>query len=86
MQFEDEEQIAGHCGQEAALEDFQALDRDANGFITVDELERNYQDSGEELQGEAVDEEIRWADTDGDGQINFAEYEDVLNSDGWGES
>jgi calmodulin len=62
--------------RESANEDdlkmaFQLFDKDGNGFISADELELVMSNLGEKLAEEEVNEMIRAADMDGDGQINY---------------
>ena len=49
------------------------FDRDGNGFISAAELRHVMTNLGEKLTDEEVDEMIREADVDGDGQINYEE-------------
>ncbi|KAK5975734.1 Calmodulin, partial [Trichostrongylus colubriformis] len=51
------------------------FDKDGNGFISAAELRHVMTNLGEKLTDEEVDEMIREADIDGDGQVN---YEGVL--------
>lgn len=48
----------------------QVFDKDGNGFISAAELRHVMTNLGEKLTDEEVDEMIREADIDGDGQIN----------------
>ena len=49
------------------------FDRDGNGFISAAELRHMMTNLGEKLTDEEVDEMIREADVDGDGQISHEE-------------
>ncbi len=52
----------------------QVFDRDGNGFISAAELRHVMTNLGEKLTDDEVDEMIREADVDGDGQINYEEF------------
>ena len=47
------------------------FDKDGNGFISASELRQVMANLGEKLTDEEVDEMIREADIDGDGQVNY---------------
>jgi len=55
-------------------EAFRVFDKDGNGFISAAELRHVMTNLGEKLSDEEVDEMIREADVDGDGQINYEEF------------
>lgn len=61
-------------------EAFKVFDRDGNGFISSAELRHVMTSIGEKLTEEEVDEMIREADADGDGQINYNEFVDLLSN------
>ena len=50
---------------------FEFFDLDGNGFISVTELKQVALELGEELTEGEIDEMIREADVDGDGQVDF---------------
>ena len=52
-------------------EAFKVFDKDGNGFISAAELRHVMTNLGEKLSDEEVDEMVREADMDGDGQINY---------------
>lgn len=49
----------------------QVFDKDGNGYITAAELRFVMTNLGEKMTDEEVDEMVREADQDGDGQINY---------------
>jgi calmodulin len=57
---------------------FDQFDKDGNGFISAAELRHVMTNLGEKLTDEEVDEMIREADIDGDGQINYEEFVKVM--------
>ncbi|WAR18956.1 CALM-like protein [Mya arenaria] len=59
---------------------FRAFDKDSNGFISPAELRHVMTNLGEMLTEEEVDEMIRAADMDGDGQVNFEEFVKMMTS------
>ena len=64
--------------EEEILEAFKVFDKDGNGFISAAELRHIMTNLGEKLTDEEVDEMIREADIDGDGQINYEEFVKVM--------
>ena len=61
-------------------EAFRVFDKDGNGFISAAELRHVMTNLGEKLTDEEVDEMIREADIDGDGQINYEEFVKMMMS------
>ena len=60
--------------EEEIREAFRVFDKDGNGFISASELRHVMTNLGEKLTDEEVDEMIREADIDGDGQVNYEGY------------
>ncbi|XP_060577956.1 calmodulin-beta-like [Ruditapes philippinarum] len=60
------------------LDAFREFDKDGNGFISAAELRQVMTNLGEKLTDEEVDEIMKEADTDGDGQINYKEFAAML--------
>eukprot|EP01018_Ginkgo_biloba_P008250 Gb_30717 [translate_table: standard] len=60
--------------EEELKEAFKVFDKDQNGFISAAELRHVMTNLGEKLTDEEVDEMIREADVDGDGQVNYEEF------------
>ena len=60
--------------EEETLEAFRVFDVDGDGFITADELRTVMKKLGENLSAAEVDEMIRTADSDGDGQVDYVEF------------
>ncbi|KAG6864662.1 hypothetical protein C0991_007998 [Blastosporella zonata] len=57
--------------EEEIKEAFKVFDKDGNGYISSAELRHVMTNLGEKLSDTEVDEMIREADIDGDGQINY---------------
>ncbi|XP_021901000.1 calmodulin-7-like isoform X3 [Carica papaya] len=68
--------------EEELKEAFRVFDKDQNGFISAAELRHVMTNLGEKLTDEEVDEMIREADVDGDGQINYEEFVKVMMANG----
>ena len=66
--------------EEEIREAFRVFDKDGNGFISAAELRHVMTNLGEKLTDEEVDEMIREADIDGDGQVNYEGKQMVHNS------
>ncbi|XP_059317942.1 calmodulin-3-like [Lycium ferocissimum] len=61
-------------GEEEFKEAFKVFDKDQNGYISATELRHVMINLGEKLTDEEVEQMIREADLDGDGQVNFNEF------------
>ena len=57
---------------------FKVFDKDGNGFISAEELRHVMTDLDQTITDEEVDEMIREADIDGDGQINYEEFAKMM--------
>ncbi|CAG9562787.1 unnamed protein product [Danaus chrysippus] len=64
--------------EEEIREAFRVFDKDGNGFISAAELRHVMTNLGEKLTDEEVDEMIREADIDGDGQVNYEGQYDMI--------
>ncbi|XP_033736505.1 calmodulin-like [Pecten maximus] len=65
-------------GETEMREAFRVFDRDGNGMITAAELRNAMYNLGEKLTDEEIDEMIKEADMDGDGQLNYQEFTSIL--------
>ena len=59
---------------EELQEAFKVFDRDQNGYISSHELRHTMTNLGENLTPEEVEEMIKEADIDGDGQVDYQEF------------
>ncbi|KAL9657491.1 hypothetical protein ABK040_016757 [Willaertia magna] len=60
--------------EDEVVEAFKVFDRDNDGVISAAELRHILTSMGEKLNEEEAEDFIREADTQGDGQIKFAEF------------
>ena len=67
-------------GEEEIKEAFKVFDKDGNGTISAAELRHVMTNLGEKLTDQEVDEMIREADVDGDGQINYEEFVKMMTA------
>jgi len=71
--------------EEELREAFKVFDKDQNGYISATELRHVMINLGEKLTDEEVEQMIREADLDGDGQVNYDEFVRMMMlSDGAG--
>ncbi|KAJ4474361.1 hypothetical protein J3R30DRAFT_3508317 [Lentinula aciculospora] len=66
--------------EEEIRQAFQVFDKDGNGSISAKELKAVMESLGEKLSDKEVDAMILEADQDGDGNINYAEFVDMMRS------
>ncbi|CAN8270448.1 unnamed protein product [Cochlearia groenlandica] len=59
---------------EELTEAFKVFDKDQNGYISASELRHVMINLGEKLTDEEVNQMIKEADLDGDGQVNYDEF------------
>ncbi|KAI4369662.1 hypothetical protein MLD38_018082 [Melastoma candidum] len=60
--------------EEELKEAFKVFDKDQNGYISATELQHVMINLGEKLTDDEVEQMIREADLDGDGQVNYEEF------------
>ena len=58
---------------------FDAFDLDHNGFVGAAEIRHVLINIGEKVSDEEVDEMIRMVDKDGDGQVSFEEFYEMIS-------
>ncbi|XP_010466587.1 PREDICTED: calmodulin-like protein 11 [Camelina sativa] len=67
---------------EELKEAFKVFDKDQNGYISASELRHVMINLGEKLTDEEVDQMIKEADLDGDGQVNYDEFVRMMMTNG----
>ncbi|XP_039067833.1 calmodulin-like protein 8, partial [Hibiscus syriacus] len=68
--------------EEKLREAFKVFDKDLNGYISACELRNVMMKIGEKLNDEEVEQMIREADLDGDGQVNYDEFVKMMTTIG----
>lgn len=63
---------------EELLQAFKIFDADGNGTISKDELKRVMDMLGEKLSESQIDEMMKEADINGDGEIDFGEFKKMM--------
>jgi len=71
--------ISGPEVQAELREAFNVFDKDGNGTISEDELRQVMHNLGEKLTDEDIKAMMREADTDGDGEVNFEEFVQMMS-------
>ena len=66
--------------EEEIRDAFRIFDKDGNGLISANELKHIMANLGEKLTDEELDEMMREADTNGDGQIDYEGEENIANN------
>ncbi|XP_023312077.1 calmodulin-like isoform X1 [Anoplophora glabripennis] len=67
-------------GEEELREAFRVFDKNNDGLISSNELRHVMTSLGERLSEEEVDDMIKEADLDGDGQVNYEEFVTILTA------
>ncbi|XP_031243434.1 calmodulin-like [Mastomys coucha] len=66
--------------EEEIREAFRVFYKDSNGYISIADLHHVMANLGEKLTDEEVDEMVREADIDGDGQVNYEEFVQMMTA------
>lgn len=66
--------------KEEIREAFRVFDKDGNSYINAAKLRHVMTNLGEKLADEEVDEMIREANIDGDGQVNYEEFVQMMTA------
>ena len=72
--------MKGTDTEEELIEAFKVFDRDGNDYITAHELRYIMSSLGEDIKPQEIDDMIKEADTDNDGQINYTEFVNMMMS------
>lgn len=57
---------------------FEVFDKDKSGTISADELRAMLKSLGDDMTDAEINDIIREADTDGDSNISFAEFKNIM--------
>lgn len=57
---------------------FEVFDKDKSGTISADELRAMLKSLGDDMTDKEINDIIREADTDGDNNISFAEFKNIM--------
>ncbi len=60
--------------EEDMMNVFRVFDKDGNGYITAAELKQAMESLDEVVTDEDIEDMIREADTNGDGNVNYEEF------------
>ncbi|XP_061496310.1 calmodulin-like protein 3 [Rhineura floridana] len=66
-------------GEEEIRRAFRVFDKDGNGYVSAAELRHIMTKLGEKLTDEEVEDMIKEADVDGDGQVNYEEFLRIMS-------
>ncbi|XP_075581547.1 LOW QUALITY PROTEIN: calmodulin-like [Pelecanus crispus] len=66
--------------EEEICEASHVFDKDGNGYISAAELRHVMASLGEKVTDDEVDEMMREADIDGDGQVNYEEVVQIMTA------
>lgn len=72
-------QLSSSDTEAELLAAFQVFDKDKSGFLSPDELRAVLKQlGGDTMSDKEIDDIMREADTDGDGNISFAEFKNIM--------
>lgn len=66
--------------EDIMMESFKVFDRDNNGNIGVDELQRVLKLLGQDFRDYEIESMIQGADYDGDGNVSYEDFTRMMNS------